>query len=391
MAASSLPVATPGARGIQAVVFALVAATFLTVYITQPVLPILTAEFGVTPAVASLTVSAVVLGIALANLPFGVIADRFPIRPIVAAGGVVVALASLICAVTHSMGVLIAARFLQGLFVPSLSTCLAAYLSRTLPPARLNVVMGWYVSATVTGGMGGRLLGGFVFPAEHWRLAFVAAAAMVVGAVIGAMRWLPEGAAPRPPGGDEEGFLRLLSRPELLRMLSVAFSAFFVFSAIFNYVPFYLSGPPVEASVRMITLVYLAYLMGIPAGPVAGRLTNRFGAGATLIGGSAIFALAIGLTFIPSLPLIAVSLALTCGSFFTMHAAAVGSLNARLTASRGRANSLYVLLYYLGGASGISATGLTYARWGWHGAAALGLGVLLVPLAVGVAEAVRRS
>jgi hypothetical protein len=37
----------------QAVVFALVAAAFLTVYVTQPVLPILRAEFGVTPAIAS--------------------------------------------------------------------------------------------------------------------------------------------------------------------------------------------------------------------------------------------------------------------------------------------------------------------------------------------------
>ncbi len=392
MAAGSRLEAPEGERGIQAVVFALVAATFLTVYATQPVLPILTEELGVTPAVASLTISAVVLGIALANLPFGVIADRFPIRPIVAGGGAVVALASVTCALTHSMGVLIGARFLQGLFVPSLSTCLAAYLSRTLPPRRLNVVMGWYVSATVTGGMGGRLLGGFIFPAEHWRLAFVAAAAAVAGSVAAAMRWLPS----RPvstakPTEPSEGFVRLLSRPELLRMLSVAFSAFFVFSAVFNYVPFYLSGPPISASVRMITLVYLAYLMGIPAGPFAGRLTNLFGAGATLIAGAVAFALAIGLTLIPSLPVIAASLALTCAAFFTMHAAAVGSLNARLTGSRGKANSLYVLFYYLGGATGISATGAAYARWGWHGAAALGLGVLLVPLMVGVVEAVRRS
>ena len=32
--------------GVQAVVFALVAATFLTVYVTQPVLPILRAELA---------------------------------------------------------------------------------------------------------------------------------------------------------------------------------------------------------------------------------------------------------------------------------------------------------------------------------------------------------
>jgi YNFM family putative membrane transporter len=206
------------------------------------------------------------------------------------------------------------------------------------------------------------------------------------------MRWLPRGAASQAQAAEHsEGFVRLLSRPELLRMLSVAFSAFFVFSGIFNYVPFYLSGPPFQATVRMITLVYLAYLMGIPAGPLAGKLTNRFGAGTTLIGGSVMFGLAICLTLVPSLLVIPVSLALTCAAFFTMHAAAVGSLNARLTGSRGRANSLYVLLYYLGGASGISATGGAYARWGWHGAAALGLCVLLVPLSVGVAEAVRRA
>ena len=183
--------ASSGGRGIQSVVFALVATTFLTIYVTQPVLPVLKEEFGVTPGIASLTVSAVVLGIALANLPFGVIADRFPIRPIVLGGGAVVALASLACALTQHIGVLVAARFVQGLFIPSMSTCLAAYLSRALPPDRLAVVMGWYVSATVAGGMGGRLLGGFVFPAAHWRLAFATAAALVGGAVGAAVRWLP--------------------------------------------------------------------------------------------------------------------------------------------------------------------------------------------------------
>jgi hypothetical protein len=30
----------------------------------------------------------------------------------------------------------------------------------------------------------------------------------------------------------------------ILRICSVAFCAFFVFSALFNYLPFYLSGPP---------------------------------------------------------------------------------------------------------------------------------------------------
>jgi YNFM family putative membrane transporter len=373
----------------QVQVFALVATTFLTIYVTQPVLPVLKEEFGVTPGVASLTVSAVVLGIALANLPFGVLADRFPIRPIVLGGGAVVALTSLACALTRHIGVLIAARFVQGLFIPSMSTCLAAYLSHALPPDRLAVVMGWYVSATVAGGMGGRLLGGLVFPAAHWRLAFAAAAALVAGAVMAAMRWLPRAPPLSASTPEAAGFLALLARPELLRMFAVGFFAFFVFSAMFNYAPFYLSGAPLRLPVRVITLLYLAYLFGIAAGPFSGILTRRIGTGFTLIAGCAVFAVSAALTLVPFLPAIAASFAGICGGFFAMHAAAVGSLNARLTESRGRANSLYVLLYYLGGAAGISAGGAAYARWGWHGTAAVGGLALLVPLSVGVTEALR--
>ena len=106
----------------------------------------------------------------------------------------------------------------------------------------------------------------------------------------------------------------------------------------------------------------------------------------TLVYGSLVFAAAIALTLVPSLVVAAVSLAGICAGFFGMHAAAVGSLNRRVAQSRGRANSLYVLLYYLGGAAGISATGTAYVRAGWTGAVALGLVGLLVPLGIGLYE-----
>jgi MFS transporter, YNFM family, putative membrane transport protein len=74
-------------------------------------------------------------------------------------GAVLVGGAGLVCAATTHFLSLVGFRFLQGLFLPALSTCVAAYLSRTLPLERLNVAMGSYVSATVAGGLGGRLLG----------------------------------------------------------------------------------------------------------------------------------------------------------------------------------------------------------------------------------------
>lgn len=371
---------------VQVLVFSLVAAAFTTVYITQPVLPIIQNEFAVDARIASLSVSVVIFGIALANLPFGMIADQYPIKPIILTGGTIIAVTSLLCAITHNILILIVARFIQGIFIPSLTTCIAAYLSQSLPAARLNVVMGSYVSATVAGGLGGRLLGGWIHPPLHWRYAFVSASVLLIAATVVTVFWLPREDKKEKLESQQTSFVQLLEQPGLLRMLAVAFGAFFVFSSTFNYLPFYLSTPPFSARTEVITLMYLAYLIGIVVGPLSGRLSNHIGSGATMMIGSLVFAAAIAATLIQSLAVIAVSLVAVCAGFFTIHAAAVGLLNRRLTSSRGRANSLYVLFYYLGGAAGITAYGYAYMSHGWVGAVVVGIAVISLPLSIGFLE-----
>ena len=117
---------------LQIIVFALVSASFTNIYITQPVLPVLRQEFAADIVLVSFTVSAVILGIALSNLPFGFLADRLPIHPIILTGGLFVALGGFVCAVTKDLWLLIGARFVQGIFIPALATWLAAYLAKTL-------------------------------------------------------------------------------------------------------------------------------------------------------------------------------------------------------------------------------------------------------------------
>lgn len=368
---------------LQALVFTLVAAGISNLYLTQPVLPVIQQEFAVSAPTASLTVSMVILGIALANLPFGWLADRYPIKWLIGAGAVLVGGAGLLGAATSHFWTLVGCRFLQGLFLPALSTCVAAYLSRTLPLERLNVAMGSYVSATVAGGLGGRLLGGWLHPPLHWRWAFVTAAVFLLVSAGAALRWLPASGQPLQAAAEPEGFLTLLGRRELRRTFLVAFGAFFVFSSGFNYLPFYLSGPPFSLPVQAITFLYLAYIVGIVIGPIAGAVSNRVGNGAAMMGGALLFALALMLTLIKSLAVIVAALLLVCAGFFTIHSAAAGSLNRRLTGSRGKANSLYVLFYYLGGACGITLTGGAYSLAAWPGVVALGLVVLAVPLGAG--------
>ncbi len=372
--------------GLQVLIFSLVSSSFLTIYITQPVLPVIRSEFGVNASHASLTVSAVIFGIALAILPFGRLVDTFPVRPLLFAGGSVVIGCGLFCAATESFRLLVAARFLQGLFIPSLTTCLVVYLVRSLPQERLNVVMGSYVSATVAGGLGGRLLGGWIHSALHWRYAFVTASLLLASAVLAAARFFPrtEGEAETADRGT--GFLGLLSRMELLRIYFVAFCAYFAFSSVFNYLPFYLAGPDFRASTRVITFMYLSYIAGVAVGPLAGNLSDRIGNGATIAAGSAVFALAVLASFLPSMIAILASLVGVCGGFFTIHAAAAGSLNRRLAAGRGRANSLYVFFYYLGGSIGITVSGHAYGHGGWRWVVGIGVLMLCLTFAAGIAE-----
>jgi len=166
----------------------------------------------------------------------------------------------------------------------------------------------------------------------------------------------------------------------------VSFSAFFVFSSIFNFLPFYLAGPPFHAPTGVITLMYLAYIIGIAIGPIAGRMSNRIGSGSTMALGAGLLGLAIVITLIKSLVIIALCLAGVCAGFFSIHAAAVGSLNRKLSSSQGRANSLYVMFYYLGGAVGITCSGYVYGIMGWNGVVLLGCIVLLVPFITGITE-----
>lgn len=374
---------------LQLIVFAVVSASFTNIYLTQPVLPVLQEEFGVDIVQVSFTVSAVVMGIALFNLPFGLLVDKIAIQPIIMLGGFVVAAAGLLCAATDNLNVLIGARFVQGAFIPALTTCIAAYLAKTLPPERLNIVMGSYVSATVVGGLGGRLLGGWIHPPLHWRYAFISAAALIAIASFVAVRGLPK--APVEPNKPRStvSYWQLVKQWTFLRLFFCAMGSFAVFSSVFNYLPFRLSHEPFNFSTETITLLYLVYVMGIFMGPMAGRISNRFGNGATLIGGSLVLVLGLVLILLPSVVAIISGLLVVCTGFFAVHAAAIGALNRKLSSGQGRANALYVLFYYVGGSIGITVAGIAYESGGWERVISLCIMLVLIPLSAGLFE--RRS
>ncbi len=379
-----------GTIKLQFAVFALVSASFTNIYLPQPILPVLQNEFGVTPVQVSLTVSSVILGIVLSNLVFGFLSDRVAIQPIILLGGICVALGGLVAAVTHNFHLLVSARLFQGLFIPALTTSLAAWLARTLPGERLSVVMGSYVSATVLGGLGGRLLGGWIHPPLHWRYAFVSASILILATTVFALIVLPRKKSDQPTIDTfGESFLSLVRRKDLLLIFCSGAGGFLMFSPIFNFLPYRLQSDPFNFSTELITLIYLVYVMGIFLGPIAGKMSNRFGGGNALIAGTCILGISHLTLLIPSVIAIIIGLLGVCSGFFTIHAVAVGLLNSKLVNGHGKANAMYVLFYYAGGWLGITGAGFAFQHKGWYGVVGFVMCFLIVPFITGMIE--RRS
>lgn len=380
---------------LQLVVFALIAASFTSMYVTQPILPILEKQFNATTVQVSMTVSAVILGIVLSNLFFGYLADKIAIRPIILTGGVFVAAGGVVAAAADSLTVLIGARFVQGLFIPALTTSISAWLARTLPTEKLAVVMGSYVSATICGGLGGRLLGGWVFPDASWRYGILTSAILVLITTLMAVGTLPQEKSGRsseaerrnkPPEGERVGFISLLTRKDLLPIYLCGGGGLLIFSPVFNYLPYRLSGPPFNFSTEEITLMYFVYVLGIFLGPVAGKLSTLFGGGNTLIGGAITLGVSLLLLLTPSITAVGLGLLGCCAGFFTIHAVGVGLLNQKLTTGHGKANALYILFYYTGGWLGITGAGFALERYQWNGVIGFVFLFLLIPLSTGLLE-----
>lgn len=376
----------------QTVVLALVSAAFCSIYLTQPNLPTLQLYFDTDLPTVSATVSVLILGLALANIPFGMAADRLPIKPLIAVGGFTLCLSILWCARAQSIEELTTARFISGLCIPALTTCMVAWLSQTQPANRLPMVMGNYVAATVLGGFGGRIIGGVIFPPDMWRWSFVLVAVLIGLSTLAALWVLPKGPDSSNRVGSNGSLLALLKKPELLMLYACGGAGLGLFATVFNYLPYRLASPPFELSSSAATGFYGTYLIGIVAAPLAGQFSGRWGSGKTLLGGVSLLALGLCGLYINQLLLTLLALLVLSAGYFTMHSAAVGTLNSKLAKGqgRGRANSLYILFYYIGGSIGIQVGGHVYQWGGWQALVSFCLMLLIIPLCTATLE-VRRS
>jgi EmrB/QacA subfamily drug resistance transporter len=137
----------------------------------------------------------------------GRVSDLLPRRRVFLGGMALFSVASLICAVADSQGLLIGARSLQGLGAAVISAAsLAIVASSFAEGAERNRALGLWAAMGGVGGSAGVLLGGILTQAFSWPAIFFLNVPVGIAVIIAARRLIPiEPAADRERGFDFGG------------------------------------------------------------------------------------------------------------------------------------------------------------------------------------------
>lgn len=356
--------------------------SFIDLYCTQPLLPLLANVFHASEGNVSLTISASTLGVALSAALLAIFAERVDRKRMIVGSMGVLALCTLLTSTATTLPLLAVWRFMQGLVTPGIFIITIAYITEEWPALLVPRVMSFYVAGTVFGGFAGRLLGGLIAAHYGWRPVFLVLGFMgVVGAAL-TWRLLPPAQTRRAVAESSSRMAPLLNNMRNRRLLAtfaIGFCMLFALVATFSYITFYLSAAPFHLSTEQLSYLFAVYLCGILTTLVAGTLLARVGLRHGMIAAIATCMTGVALTLVPSLWIVALGLAIagsgvfvgqTCANSFLRDAAPAGT--------RVSAAGMYICCYYVGGTVGGILPGLLWRHGGWHGCVALILGMLII-------------
>ena len=349
-------------------------ATFINLYVTQPLLPRFREIFHASELMVSLTVSAPVLAVALTAPLVGLLADALGRKRVIIAAMLGLSLPTFLAATATSLNQLIIWRFLQGLFIPGIIAVAMAYISEESPRQTVGSTMATYVTGTVVGGFSGRFIAGLCATHYNWRVAFVYIGAISLIGSLTTLRFLPRSTKFVRQTGTASSLasLRLhLKNPQLLATYAIGFNVLFCQVASFTYVNFYLADKPFLLGPAALGAIFTVYLIGAVITPVSGMILDRIGYRRTLRIAVGTIVTGMLLTLIQSLPVIIMGLTLASTGVFACQAAASSYVGKAAGKARSSAAGLYVALYYFGGGLGSILPGFFWKQTGWIGCVVL--------------------
>src|SRR5438477_2754506 len=347
------------------------AGMFAVTYSTQAILPQLGRTFHVSPSQAGLTISIVILALAIGAWIWGPLSDRWGRKRSIVLASLLLVAPTIGAAAAPTFGALLAFRALQGLCMPGLLTAGVPYITEVFAPRIGGRAMGRYVTALVAGGLIGRIAPALVATRLDWRWGIGMLALLPLAAALVMRRTLVD-LPPRPiEGGRWSGVGRQLRNRQLLQATAAGSAFYFTFVGTFSYVVFRLERPPFSFGPAAGSAVFALWLLGF-SGPALGTLADRIGWRQLAFAAFAATAAGLAISLPAYLPTLVLGLALvTLANWSGLTAAQLGVAEAS-PVDRGTASALYFSIYYLTGAVGGYLPGLAWERYHWIGVAAAG-------------------
>ena len=366
-------------------------ATFAVLYCVQPLMPGFASGFSISPAAASLSLSAATGVLAVAMAFAGTVSDVLGRKAVMTASLAAAAATTLAAGFSPDWTTLIALRALTGLALSGVPAVAMAYLAEEMDRSAIGLAMGLYIAGNTLGGMAGRLGSAAVADVGGWRAAFG-----IVGLVALGCACVFAFALPRerrlPPKARPAALLPAIrmhfSDPGLRYLFALGFLLMGVMVTTYNYIGFRLAQPPFSLSQSAIGFVFSIYLVGAVSSAVMGELAGRYGRRRVI--GVAIVLMPIGalLTLPESLTLTIFGVGVLTAGFFGGHSIASSWVGLRAETAKAQASALYLFFYYAGSTLAGSFGGWVYARNGWPGVAAFvgALSVLALLVAMKLAR-----
>uniref|UniRef100_UPI0018F42FFE MFS transporter n=1 Tax=Pontibacter oryzae TaxID=2304593 RepID=UPI0018F42FFE len=259
--------------------------------------------------------------------------------------------------------------------VPQLFVPMAAHLAK--PEARGRVV-GTVMSGLLIGILCSRTLSGFVGAHFGWRAMFMIAAGLMLVLWVALFFLLPE-VNPLFSGNYKslmKSLVHLFKTEPKLRLASVRGAlSFACFGGFWTALTFLLEGPPFFAGSEIAGSFGLIGAGGAIMASVMGRLSDKFDTRNLLVATISMIILsylAFGFFGYSMLGLVAGVILLDLG-LQASHIANQALIFSLQPAARNRLNTVYMFLYFIGGATGTVLASQAWHFWKWNGVVAVGL------------------
>ena len=339
--------------------------TLSSVYIPQPILPLLALEFNTTAQNASAITSITLLPMAFAPLFYGYFLENHQPKLILSLSLFVAGIFQILLAWCESLETFLLLRFIQSLFFPAILTTLLTILTRS-QSGSLQFNVSIYIASTIAGGLIGRMGGAYLTELFSWQICFILLGVSLTLGGIFSLSWIANQASKLTQFTFSQ-ILPLLGNKTSLVVLGSVFVMFFSFQAVLNTLPFYAKEMFPHISQNELGRLYLGYSIGIVVSLLANPIIKLCGGREkTIFLSLNLFALGLCVFLLHSLMWIYVGMFVMCFGSFIAHSV-LNALNNSLTPKYKAASSgLYLSFYYTGGTIGSYLSSFIFELFGWQ-------------------------